>query len=141
MDCDDFTVSVNNGIEYVPLTASPDTPTVQRIKRLVDAEDTHGRQHELYYPNIGIGGLHRDHDDSVDASRYITHDIDVTRNYESRILGRFHDTMSYEECVIYTRERAQIINILKREKNVNTKKCMYVEDLVKEIAKIMEVHL
>ena len=115
--------------------------TGDEIINAIDGIDANGTAYECAYPNNGVGGLHRNSNDSVDALRYATHDIDAIRNYERRILGRFHDTMSREECVIYTRERAQIIKILKREKNVNTKKCMYVDDLVKEIAKIMEVRL
>jgi hypothetical protein len=129
--------------EPTPIVSATETITSDEIRNLVDGLDATGHVYEVMldrdglrvrpndenidvdsiYPYIGIDNLHHYHNDSVDAVRYINNDINTTRDYARDV------------------ERDKIIEVLKREKNVNTKKCMYVDDLVKEIAKIMEVHL
>ena len=120
--------------EPTPIVSATETITSDEIRNTIDGLDATGQVYEFRLsrdglrvsPNtntVDVDSLYPNLIDSIDTSRYITNDINTTRTYARNV------------------ERDKIIEVLKREKNVNTKKCMYVEDLVKEIAKIMHVHL
>ena len=127
--CDFQTYITGQGDEPTPITSATETITTDEIRNTIDGLDATG---QVYAVMLDRDGLRVRANDNY---------IDVDSVYPSIISRYVHDSMSREECAIYTHEREEIINILKREKNVNTRKCMYVDDLVKEIAKIMEVRL
>lgn len=95
-------------------------PVVTATETVITADEI---RYAINNAIVGTGGLHRRIVDNTETSEYIANDINTTRNHIRNV------------------ERDKIIEVLKREKDVNTKKCMYVEDLVKKIAKIMHVRL
>lgn len=115
--------------EPTPIVSATETITSDEIRNAIDGLDATGHTYEVVLDRAGMRFRPNDNNSDVDS---------IYPSILSRHLG---DSMSREECALYTYERAQIIEILKREKNVNTKKCMYVDDLIKEIAKIMGVRL
>lgn len=132
-DIRDFqTYIIGQHDEPTPIVSATETITADEIRNTIDDLDATGQTYEVRLSRDGLRVRPNANDNDI---------IDVDSIYPSILSRHLCDSMSREECAIYTYERAQIIEILKREKNINTKKCMYVEDLVKEIAKIMEVRL
>ncbi len=132
----DFQTYINGQrLEPTPIVSATETITSDEIRNAIDGIDATGHTYELvldragarFRPNYNGDDIDVDVDsfypNLIEATRYMNNDINTTRDYARDV------------------ERDKIIEVLKREKNVNTKKCMYVDDLVKEIAKIMGVHL
>ena len=145
------TYIMGQGDEPTPIASATEPITLNELDEItntmeenfaMDFARTHNIDVDSIYPRIGIDSLHCDNLSATrcninDFSRLVTFD-DVIDSNSSRV----NDVYNTQSTIYkYTHEREEIINILKREKNVNTRKCMYVDDLVKEIAKIMEIHL
>jgi len=79
-------------------------------------------------------------DDS--AGEYISNDIETARQYETYLqVTRLDRTPSIETTRTYATERDKIIEILKRESNINTMKYMYPQELIKEISEVLGVRI